>query len=39
MSLEFSAEVERFEMKGAWSHVVLPEAIWARAKASGPKAG
>jgi len=37
--LDFSAEVERFQMKRAWSFVMLPEAIWARAKASGPKAG
>ena len=35
--LDFSAEIERFEMKGAWSFVALPEAVWARAKVSGHK--
>lgn len=28
--LDFSAEIERFEMKGARSFMALPEAIWAQ---------
>lgn len=35
--LDFSAEVERLEMKGSWTFVVLPDSIWARAKAAGHK--